>query len=47
MLNKLFNFSINSACCLIVLGTSIAEGITCLLMFVAYIRDRKKYVPKI
>ncbi len=46
MLNKLFNFSINSACCLIVLGTSIAEGITCLLMFVAYIRDRKKICPK-
>ena len=46
MLNKLFNFSINSACCLIVLGTSIAEGITCLLMFVAYIRDRKKICSK-
>ncbi len=46
MLNRLFNFSINSACCLIVLGSSIAEGITCLLMFIAYIRDRKKLCLK-
>ena len=43
MLNRLFNFSINSACCLIVLGSSISEGITCLLMFIAYIKDRKKW----
>lgn len=46
MLNKLFDFSINSACCLIVLGSSIAEGITCLLMFIAYIIDRKKLCLK-
>ena len=42
MLNILFNSSINSACSLIVLGSSIAEGITCILMFITYIKDRKK-----
>lgn len=42
MLNTLFDSSINSACSLIVLGSSIAEASTCILMFIAYIRDRKK-----
>lgn len=42
MLNTIFDASLNSACCLIVLGSSITEGISCILMFITYIRDRKK-----
>lgn len=42
MLNTLFDSSINSACSLIVLGSSIAEACTCMLMFITYIKDRKK-----
>ena len=46
MLNTIFDTSINSACSLIVLGSSIAEGITCILMFITYIKDRKKLCSK-
>lgn len=46
MLNTLFDSSINSACSLIVLGSSISEGITCLLMFITYVHDRKKLCNK-
>ena len=42
LLSILFDSSINSACSLIVLGSSIAEGFSCLLMFLAYVQDRRK-----
>lgn len=42
LLGNLFDFSINSACALIVFGSSFSEGITCLLMFITYILDRRK-----
>lgn len=42
MLNCIFDSSINSACSLIVLGSSISEGITCILMLITYIKDRNK-----
>ena len=42
LLAQLFDFSINSACSLIVFGSSVAEGISCLLMFITYVLDRRK-----
>lgn len=42
MLNCIFDSTINSACSLIVLGSSISEGITCMLMLITYIKDRNK-----